>query len=130
MRRREAQPGAARLDHGQAVVELALGLPLLCLMLLAVVQVAVVARHQLAVDAAARDAARAASVAADPSSAATAAARRAVALHPIDVATSARADAITVTVRYVERTTVPMVGVLLPDVVLRSSATMLVEPPP
>ena len=53
-------------QRGQATVELALALPLVCLLLLAVLQVAVVARDRLAVEHAARAAARAAAVSADP----------------------------------------------------------------
>ena len=72
-----------RRDRGQATVELALALPLLCVLLLAVVQVAVVARDQLAVQLAAREAARAASVVGDQRRWRTVAALRAVALRPL-----------------------------------------------
>ena len=55
---REWHGGTA--DRGQATVELALALPMVCLLLLAMVQVAVIGRDQLAVQLAAREAARAA----------------------------------------------------------------------
>ena len=77
------RPRAA--DRGQATVELALALPLLCLLVLAVVQVGVVVRDRLAVQLAAREAARAAVVAADPVAAGTPAAQRAVQLRPLQV---------------------------------------------
>ena len=44
-----AAPRPRLRDRGQATVELALGLPLVCVMLLGVLQVALVVRHQLAV---------------------------------------------------------------------------------
>ena len=47
-----------RRDGGQATVELALGLPLVCLLAAGVLQVGLVARHQLAVQEAARRGAR------------------------------------------------------------------------
>ena len=65
-----------RRDSGQATVELALVLPLVALLLVALVQAAVVARDQLLVTHAAREAVRAAAVDPDPA-AATRAARRA-----------------------------------------------------
>lgn len=52
---REWHGGTA--DRGQATVELALALPMVCLLLLAMVQVAVIGRDQLAVQLAAREAA-------------------------------------------------------------------------
>jgi Flp pilus assembly protein TadG len=115
-------------DRGQATVELALSLPLLCVLLLAVVQVAVVARDRLAVQLAAREAARAASVSADRT-AATVAALRAVALRPIEVEVTEVAGAVTATVTYTDPTDVALVGALLPPVVVTASVTMALEPP-
>lgn len=109
-------------------MELALALPLVCLLLLAVVQVIVVARDRLAVQLAAREAARAASVAADPS-AARLAAERAVPLRPLAVDVAVAAGAVTATVRHVNHTDVGLVGTLLPDVELSATVTMAVEPP-
>ena len=57
-----ARTRSSRGERGQATVELALCLPMLCLLLLGVVQVAVVVRDHLAVQVAAREAARAAAV--------------------------------------------------------------------
>ena len=116
-------------DDGQATVELALALPLLCLLLLGVVQVAVIGRGQLAVQLAAHEAVRAAAVSADPAAAANAAAQRAISLRPLTVEVAADDTTITVTVSYVERTDVSIVGALLADVTLQASATMAFEPP-
>lgn len=116
-----------QLDRGQAVVELALCLPLVCLMLLGVVQVAVIVRDQLVVQHAAREAARAASVSAAP------AASAAVAVHSIapaaSVSVATGGGRVTATVILTTRTDVPLIGALLPDVRLTSSATMVLEPP-
>jgi len=116
-------------DDGQATVELALALPLLCLLLLGMVQVAVIGRGQLAVQLAAHEAVRAAAVSADPDAAATAAAHHAVSLRPLNVQVVTNAETVTVTVSYIDHTDVSMVGALLPDVTLEASATMAFEPP-
>lgn len=117
-----------RGDTGQAVVELALSLPLVCLVLLGVVQVGVVVRDQLLVDHLAREAARVAA----PSAAPVAAARTSVersgdtrtstAVHLTD-------DRVRVSISLVNHTDVPLVGLFVPDVVLRSTVTMQREPP-
>jgi len=119
----------SRRDEGQATVELALSLPLLCLLLLGMVQVAVVGRGQLAVQLAAHEAARAAAVSADSEAAAIAAANRAISLRPLIVEVAVNAETVTVTVTYVDHTDVSMAGALIPDVTLQASATMAFEPP-
>ena len=53
-------------ERGQAAIEFALSLPLVLLVILALVQIAVVARDRMAVELAAREGARAAAVSADP----------------------------------------------------------------
>jgi Flp pilus assembly protein TadG len=116
-------------DHGQATVELALALPLLCLFVLGMVQVAVIGRGQLAVQLAAHEAVRAAVVSADPATAAINAAHHAVSLRPLDVQIAGDETTMTVTVSYVDHTDVAMVGALLPDATLQASATMAFEPP-
>lgn len=121
-----------RPDRGQAAVELALAMPLVCVVLLGVVQVAVIVRDQLVVQAAARDGARAAAAAADPASAA-AVASAAVASRagPLDVAvsTSTSGGRVTVIVRHTDPTDVPLIGALLPDAEVEATATMVLEPP-
>ena len=124
-----------RGDEGQAAVELALALPIVVLLVLAVVQVVLVGRDQVAVVDAAREGARAASRAsgtgADPVAAGSQAARAAaggleaprlsvaVALGPVNV---------TVTVSYRSPTDVPFAGRLLPDIDLHATVVMRREP--
>ena len=115
-------------DQGQATVELALGLPLVCLVLLGVVQLTVVVRDQLAVQLAAREAARAAAVSTDNGTG-IAAAQRAVALRPLDVRVARSGSAVSATASFVDHTDVPLIGALLPDVRVSSTATMQWEPP-
>jgi len=110
-------------------VEFALALPFLAMLLLGVVQVVVVVRDQLAVGLAAREAARAASVAADPAAAATRAAGAAVALTPLTVDTSVAAGSVTVHVSYTNDTSIALIGHLLGNVDLDASVTMAREPP-
>ncbi|MEQ1874897.1 MAG: TadE/TadG family type IV pilus assembly protein, partial [Ilumatobacteraceae bacterium] len=114
---------------GQATVELALALPLLCLFLLGMVQVAVVGRGQLAVQLAAHEAVRAAAVSAEPEAAATNAAHNAISLRPLSVKVEVDDATITVRVSYTDHTDVSMAGALLPDVTVEASATMALEPP-
>jgi Flp pilus assembly protein TadG len=118
-----------RDDPGQAAIELALALPLLCLLLLGVVQVGVVVRDQLAVQLAAREAARAAVVSATPVAAGAAAALRVVTLRPLTVDVEVGSSTATAHVSTVNRTDVPLIGVLLPDVRVSASVTMALEPP-
>lgn len=116
-------------DRGQAAVELALALPLVCVVLLGVVQVGVIVRDQLAVQAAAREGARAAAVAADPVAAANAAIAARSGVHPLEVAVGGGGDRVTVVVRYVDHTDVPLIGALLPHVTVEAEVTMVLEPP-
>jgi hypothetical protein len=119
------------VDAGQATVELALVLPIIALVLASLVQAVVVARDQLLVVHAAREAARAAAV--DPSpGAALRAAEQSGPLDPsrLDVDTSGRAgpgSRVRTVVRYRQPTHLPIVGGLLGHVTLRAEATMRVE---
>jgi len=97
--------------------------------LLGIVQLVVIVRDQLAVQFAAREAARAAAVAAPSGTSAHAAAARAVTLRPLNVSTSSSAVTVTVTVSHVTHTDVPMIGALLPDITVTADATMALEPP-
>jgi len=117
-----------RPDRGQAVVELALCMPLICLLLLGVVQVGLVVRDDLVVAPHAREAARAASVSAAPA----AAARGALAQGPPiggAVSVSRGSDTVRVVVTATSRTRVPIIGLLVPDVRLRAEVVMAREPP-
>jgi Flp pilus assembly protein TadG len=118
-------------SDGQATVELALLMPVLMIGLLAVIQVALVARDRVLVVHATREAARAAAVEPDPATAARAAAqatgldadRLSVSLGP----QRAPGERLTVSVTYRAPTSVPLVGRLVGDVVLRDRLTIRVE---
>lgn len=118
-------PGRRRREHGQATVELALALPFVLVVALLVVQVGIVVRAQVLVVHAAREAARAAAVgepAPTPDGLSPSATDLAV------VATGADpGDRVTATVRHRVDPQLPLVGALLPDVVVRGAATMRVE---
>ena len=96
---------------------------------LGALQVAVVARDQLAIEYVAREAARAAAVSADPGGAAAAAAHRVTNLAPIDVSVSVSGDVVRVRIRYVNATDVALVGPAIGDVTLEATAAMAWEPP-
>ena len=117
-------------ERGQAAVELALGFPLVCLGLLLLVQVAIVVRAQVAVVHAAREAARAAAVSADPVGDGLAAARAALPALRSPAGIDVRAGPATVlaVVRYTVRTDVPLIGLLVPDVAVEGRAVMQIEP--
>lgn len=121
---------ALRRDHGQATVELALCLPLVCLMLLGVVQVAVIVHEQLVVQLAAREGARAAAVSATPRpSGAAAAERSGLDGRRATVTIDAVATSVRVNVAAVVATDLPLIGALLPDVTVTATVTMEREPP-
>ena len=120
-----------RGQAGQSTVELALVLPVVLVLALALVQVGLVVRDQVRVTHAAREGARAAAVSGDPASARRAIDRN-VGLAPdrLDVDTDERGDhagLVTVTVTYVVVTDLPLIGPLLPDLPLTGEATMRVE---
>ncbi len=120
-----------REDGGQASVELALVLPLVMILLLAVAQLGILARDQILVVHAAREAAREAAV--EP--AADAPRRAALSSSTLDgdrltvtsTGRGAPGSRVTVEVAYKASTAVPLVGAALRDVTLRASATMRVE---
>lgn len=118
-------------QRGQASVELALVLPVVVAVLLAVVQVGLVVRDQVLVVHAAREAARAAAV--DPSvGAAREAAASATGLDPSRLQVTlgpqrGSGERLTVTVSYAAPTRVPIVGPLLGDLHLRAEVTTRVE---
>lgn len=121
-----------RVDgRGQATVELALILPLVALLLLALVQAAMVARDQVLVAHAAREAARAAAVADDVDATRRAAEQAGpLAAERLDVEVSGRSGVgsrVRVVVSYTVPTRLPLVGRAIDDVVLTASASMRVE---
>ena len=124
-----------RSDRGQASVELALLLPVVLLLLLAVLQVGLLARDVVLVTHAAREGARAAATDAHPGRARSAA----LASSGLDPARMTVTSSVTghdddrrvrVEVAYRAPTAVPLVGALLADRTLRTAATMRVEVPP
>ncbi|WP_051062873.1 TadE/TadG family type IV pilus assembly protein [Ilumatobacter nonamiensis] len=115
-------------DRGQAAVEFAVALPLVVIAMLAIAQVGVTIRNEVAVELAAREGARAAAVSAQSGGAATSAARRAVAL-PMDVSVSVEAATVSVTVTYVDPTDIAIIGAAIGPVTHSATATMALEPP-
>ena len=109
-------------------MELALAMPVLCLLLLGIVQLTVVIRDQLAVIEAARVGARAASVAQDPAAAASVVMGSAPRRNA-RVTTQVDGRFVTVTVTAISATDVPLIGALLPDIEVIGHSTMLMEPP-
>jgi len=105
-----------------------MALPIVVVAMLAIVQVAVAMRDEIAVELAAREGARAAAVTTDMSGAAGAAARRAVDL-PIEVSTSSNGTSVTVSVTYVDPTDVAIIGPFIGPITHRASVTMALEPP-
>ena len=119
-------------DGGQAAVELALVLPLVMAMLLALVQVGLLARDQVLVIHAAREAAREVAVDSGTGAAERAARGSSSALLPerLTVQSGVRpgpGGRVRVTVLYRSPTEVPLVGAAVGDMVLRGEATMRVE---
>lgn len=116
---------AAR-DRGQAVVEFALTLPLVMLTICLVVEVGAITIDQIRLVHLCRDATRAASLSADPVSAA----REAVATSDaddIDVVVTVDDEVVTVSLRRLHRPEVPLIGTLLPDVTLHERLSMHTE---
>lgn len=125
---RPIRPG--HREGGQATVELALAFPVVLLGILLVLQLALVARDQLLVTHAAREAARAAAVEPRADAARDAALESTTSLDParIHVEADRIGERIRIRVRYRSRTVLPLVGVLVPDPTLTASVTMRIEP--
>lgn len=131
--RRHRASRRGRDDHGQSTVELALLLPVIVVLLLAVLQVALVGRDVLLVTHAAREAARAAATDPGPAAPRTAA-LDATGLPPdrLHVTTTGRGgpgSRVRATVTYRADPVVPLVGSLVGERTLRATATMRVEGP-
>lgn len=126
--RHPIEPG--HRDGGQATVELALGFPVILIGVLLVLQLALVARDQLLVSHATREAARAAAVEPRAGAARAAAQASTTALDParLRIETDRIGPRVRVTVRYRSRTVLPLVGVLVPDPTLVGTVTMRIEP--
>lgn len=118
-----------REDVGQAAVELALVLPFVCLVLLALVQVGLVVHTQLIVVHAAREGVRAAAVDPDPDAPLVAVLAAApLDMRRVDVDSEPAGDGrVRVRVRYTVETDVPIVGELIGDIELDAEAVMRIE---
>ena len=117
---------------GQSTVELALVLPVLVMGALLVAQVARVAGDHLALQHAVREAARRAAIDPVASPVSQASTRAAPGLDPARLEVElhggrSRGDLLTVRLRYVAPTDVPVVGRLVPDVELAATAVVRVE---
>ena len=129
------RPRRGRHDEGQASVELALLLPVVLVLLLAVLQVGLLARDVVLVAHAAREAARAAATEPDLQ-VARAAALSSGGLEPsrLDVALAITGidpgRRVVVEVTYRVPTRVPLVGRMVADRTIATTATMRVEAPP
>ena len=121
----------ATRDDAQASVELALLLPVILLLVLLVLQIGLVGRDVVRVAHASREAVRAAATDDDPG-AARQAAIESSGLDPDRLEVTVRdrgapGSRVAVTIVYTTPTAVPLVGVLVGDRTLRSTATMRVE---
>jgi Flp pilus assembly protein TadG len=123
--------GSEHGSEGQAAVELALALPLVALLLLAIVQLGLLVRDQVLVVHAAREGARQAAVDGAPEAARKAAtAATGLPSRGMTISVSGRGGPgshVRVEVRYRAPTDVPLVGAALGQVTLHASATMRVE---
>ena len=124
-----AERGRPR-DLGQATVELALALPVVLLLLLGVLQVSLVAREQVLVTHATREAARLVAVRRDDAGVVATVTRAGLDPRRARVTVDGRiasGEHATVRVTYRVVTDVPLVGPLLSDFELRESVTVRVE---
>jgi Flp pilus assembly protein TadG len=118
---------SATTEHGSAAVEFALVLPLLLMVALALLQLGLLVRDRLMVEAAARAGARAAAVVDDDFAIRDAAIAAGPGLDPsvlvVEVARSgARGMPVSVVVRYASSGRIPLVAWLFPDPVSMSSS--------
>lgn len=122
-----------RSEAGQATLELALGLPMLALLLAGLVEVGMLAADQTRVWHAAREGARVAVV--DPDAADVREAAERSGLQSLDIGISPepelrrQGDPLTVTVRYDPEARLPLFGPLVEPVALNAQATMRIEQP-
>lgn len=128
----EDEAGQSTGVAGQSTVELALTLPVLVILVLAVVQVARVAGNHVALHHALREAARRAAVEPDPAAVGGVAARASPDLDPARLRVElgpqrGRGQLLPVTIVYRAPTEVPLVGRLIGDVELSATAVVAVE---
>lgn len=116
-------------ESGQATVELAIVLPFIVLLAAALIQFGLIVADQLAVWNAARSAARAAAISPEPQVAAQQVAYDAVGLRPLQVTLTTFNDVVSVHVVYIDRTDLPIIGLLFPEITLEATVAMLREIP-
>ncbi len=125
--RSRARPDHEPAERGQATVELALVLPLVFTLLALLFQIAVLARDEILVTHAARDAAREASVTADVARI-TASARQNLPGAQVTVVRRGEVgEPVEVAISYVAHTDLPLVGMFLPDLTMHGRSVMRVE---
>ena len=127
-RRRPAGRVEQLNQRGQSTAELALLLPVLAMLMLALIQIGLLVRVRVMVTHAAREAVREAAVGGDDDDVRRAAAAAAD-LDPgrIGVGVSRAGERVTVNIRYHDPTDVPIVGALLGDARFEAQATMRLE---
>lgn len=117
-------------ERGQATIELALLLPFIALVLLAVIQVGLVVRGRILVTHAAREGARVAAVGGSDDEIGRAALAAAdLPVHRLVVEIERSAGVASVTVIYTDPTDVPLIGSLLGDAEMHAVARMRIETP-
>ncbi len=116
-------------DSGQATVELAIVMPFIVLLVAAFFQCAHIVANQLAIWNAARSAARAAAVSLDPQFSSQQAAEYSVKLRPLQITLTTLEDVISVHVKYIDRTDLPLIGSLFPNIILEATVAMPREIP-
>lgn len=116
-------------DRGQATVELAIILPFIVLLAAALIQCGLIVVDQLAVWTAARSAARAAAISPDPQLAAQRAANDAVGLRPLHVTINSTDTVVSAHVVYIDRTNLPIIGLIFPEISLQATVAMWREMP-
>ena len=116
-------------ERGQATVELALVLPLFVVLLVLVLQVALIGRDEIVAVHAARDAAWEATLTADPARIAAAAERTLPGARVRVVRRGGVGVPVEVEVTYVTHVSVPLLGLVVPDLTLHATAVMRVERP-
>lgn len=113
--------------RGQAVVELALVVPVVVLFAMLVLQIGLVMRDQIALIHGCGAAARAASISPDPDTTAADVVGGIAAISTATVATGTADGLITVTAKLTSITDLPIIGFLVPDVDLTASATYEIQ---
>ena len=112
-----------RPDPGQSVVEFALTLPLIAVAALLLLEIGLLVVDQVRLVHVCRDATRQASIATDPTNAARRVVLRSY-TEGTDVEVRTDTTEVRVTISVEHRTSLPIVGVFIPDIELHESLTM------